>query len=205
MSMDIGIEHNVKEAVRLMSVKQNKQVPFAASMAINFTADDVAQEVTRQMDRYLDRPTPFTKKAFVNNAGRFKGKRATKRRLEAIIIAGTAQARYLSWAIFGGTRNTGANKNLIPSWTANLNKYGNIPGKRKGVANKPKHFEAEINGVRGIWQRLSTSELRLVALVNDKATYKPLFPIFKIAKQITRKNFSKNFDKAMKQAMRTAK
>lgn len=203
--MDIRIEHNVKEAVRLMSVKQNKQVPFAASMAINMTADDVAQEVTKQMDRYLDRPTPFTKKAFLTNAGKFKGKRATKNRLAATIIPGAAQARYLSWAIFGGTRNTGKAKNVIPSTTSRLNKYGNLPGKRKGLTTKPGHFEAEIGGVHGVWQRYKNGKISLVALLNDKATYRPQFPIFKIASQVTSKMFGRNFDKAMRQAMRTAK
>ena len=205
MSMDIRIEHNVKEAIKGMTRQQREQVPFAASMAVNMTADDVAKAVTVQMDRYLDRPTPFTKKAFITNTGKFKGKRATKRRLEAVIIPGAAQARYLSWAIFGGTRNTGKGKNVIPSTTASLNKYGNLPGKRRGLSNKAGHFEAEINGVHGIWTRYKNGTMKLVALVNDKATYRPIFPIFKIANGVVRNKFGKNFDKAMKQAMMTAK
>ena len=219
MSMEIGIEHNVKEAVRLMSVKQNKQVPFAASMAINFTADDVAQEVTRQMSKYLDRPTPFTEKAFVSKVGKFKGKRATKRNLEAVIIPGAAQADYLHYQVFGGTRYPKKQKIAVPTANAKLNKYGNIASRRNGLLKNDNQFIATIKGVTGIWERGHYSKagkfttkgtsrataIKLIHVFQDDVSYKPLFPMFKIASRTVNKRFGKNFDKAMKIAMVTAR
>ena len=206
--MDIDVRTNVKEMTKKLSKIQKKQVPFATSLALNMTGDDVAQSVTGAMKQYLDRPTPFTLNAFMTKGGRFKGIKAKKNKLVATIIPGAAQAEYLKYQIIGGVRNPKAKKIAIPTSNARLNKYGNIPNRKSGLIKKPsKQFIATIKGVTGVWERYGRGgkQIRLIHGFEDNVTYQPRFPMFQIAAKTVNRRFNKNFAKALSIAMQTAK
>jgi hypothetical protein len=91
--MNLSIQADFTQLTKNLTRMQREQVPFAIAQTLNNVATDVANAITVQMDRYLENPTPFTKKAYTGGRG-FKGKRATKRDFEAILIPGEIQAQY---------------------------------------------------------------------------------------------------------------
>lgn len=206
--MEIDVRTNVKEMTKKLDAIQKKQVPFATSLALNMTGDDVAQSLTGAMKQYLDRPTPFTLNAFMTKSGRFKGVKARKNSLTAILIPGAAQAEYLHYQVFGGTRNPKGKKIAIPTSNARLNKYGNIPNRKSGLIKKPsKQFIATIKGVTGVWEKYGRGgkQIKLVHGFEDNVTYQPRFPMFRIAQKTVNRRFNRNFTKALNRALATAK
>ena len=122
----INININVDSVLDTLKNIKKEQIPFAISYATNLTAQDIADEITNEMPRYLDRPTPFTLKAYLTASGKWKGKRANKRDLTAIIQAGDIQAEYLAFQVFGGTRKPKREAILVPTLLAPKNQYGNL-------------------------------------------------------------------------------
>jgi CheY-like chemotaxis protein len=123
--MNLSIQADFTQLTKNLTAMQRQQVPFAIAQTLNALADDAAKAITVQMDRYLENPTPFTKKAYTSGRG-FKGKRATKRDFEAILIPGEIQAEYLKFQIAGGTRLPNQKAILVPTQFAPKNKYGNL-------------------------------------------------------------------------------
>lgn len=175
-----------------------KQTPFATSVAINETANQAKRALEVQLPRYIDRPTPFTMRAF-------GVKRSTKRNQQAQIFVKAIQEEYLQFAIYGGTRKPKGRAIVVPK-AARLNKYGNLArGGIKRLLQKQNVFSGEINGVSGIWERGKSGRLKLLVSYADQARYRRRFPIFKIVDGVVKNNLQKNFDKALTDAMRTAK
>lgn len=205
-----NIKGDLKEITRHLNRTQKKQIPFAASMAINNTLKQVVKAEQAQIVKKLDKPTPFTVKAFKINWSR-------KNMLHGEVVIKPAQWKYLKYQIEGGTRtkhNIG-----VPTSNAKLNKYGNIPGRRKGLIKKKNQFIGTFNGTSGVWERghysksgkftsagkSRSTSLKLVVGFHDSVTYRKRFPFHKIADGVARSQFQKNFVKALNQALRTAR
>jgi hypothetical protein len=97
-----------------------KQVAFATSKALNATGKAVADAMPAEIEKAIDRPTPFTKRGV--RVLRY----ANKAKLETTVGFATAQAKYMRWQIDGGTRNPGPAGLKIPA-AINLDAFGNIP------------------------------------------------------------------------------
>lgn len=207
--LKINVSADLADIKRNLSIMQRDQVPFAASMALNETATDVARAITAQMDQYLDNPTPFTKSAYVSNRGKFKGKFANKRTLVAILIPGKVQAEYLRYQIAGGLRVPKQKAILVPTRIAPKNQYGNITrANRKAlVSGKRRFFSAGIreNRTPGVYESVNSETARPMAFYVDSAKYKPIFPIDKISSGVVRTRFPKRLQESIKKAMATAK
>lgn len=206
--MRINLSSNVEEVSKNLYKFERDQLPFAISLAVNDTAEAVANEITRQMPQYLDRPTPFTETTFQYRSGKFRGKRANKRTLTAIIEGGEIQSKYLKFQVEGGTETPKKRAIAVPTKNAPLNRYGNIPNRKAGLIKKPTQFSAEINGIAGIWERSQSKgvkKLKLIMAYEPSVQYQPRFPIYKIADGISRNTFNRRFDVAMKKALATAR
>lgn len=99
----ITVSHDVDKLAGWLSDLQRKQIPFAASVAINRTAELVKSAEELEIRDVFDRPTPLTRSAvFV--------KRSNKQSLEAVVglkdyaAKGTAASKYLATEITGGVR-----------------------------------------------------------------------------------------------------
>jgi len=115
-----------------------KQLPYAASVALNNVAFRIRAEQRSAMGRVFDRPTRLTLNAvLVNKATKRKGSAQVFIRDEA--SKGTPPSKYLKPAVFGSTRNEKrferalryagllpAGYYVVPGEGARLNKHGNI-------------------------------------------------------------------------------
>ena len=185
-----------------------KQIPFATSKALNDTADAVAKRLTGQMDRFLDRPTPFTKRAFLTASGRFKGKRANRRDLEAIIMADKAQNEYLRLNVFGGIRTPKRRAIMVPTGKVPVNRYGNVPRavQRQMAGQTGKYFKgnADNNLDPGIYRRTRTG-IEMVATYEPSANYRKIYPVKELGAAAVRYWWRIKAQQAIKFALRTAR
>lgn len=191
INIDISVD---VEPARKYLKKVQKQIPFAISQAINDTAIDATKALKVQAVKKLDRPTPFTLRGF-------RYKRSTKRHLVGVVYIADIQDRYLRYQVEGGTR---ARKNIGVPVRARLNKYGNIPGRRKGLIKKKTQFMATIKGINGVWERTKKG-VKLMVAFEDRVTYRKRFPFYKIVKGIVTNRFKRHYDKRIIAALQTAR
>lgn len=206
--MRISVEADLKQLKSRLTRLQKEQLPFAASMAINQVAADVATEITRQMPRILDRPTPFTLKAYQMRPGTFRGYRANKRNLSALINPAEIQKQYLRFQIEGGTRTPNQSKIFVPSNKAPKNQYGNVPRGRRSqiIAGKGKYFTMGQKEGRtpGVYLRTPTGVEPMAFYVQD-AKYKAILPVKQIAAGVVKSKFRRRLEESLRKAIATAR
>lgn len=220
----ITISVNLGQIERRLQAIANEQVPFATALALTNTAKDVAAGLAAEMPRHLDRPTPFTLRAWAFE-------RAEKQRAIARVYARPAQAKYLKWQIEGGDRAPNRKLQRLPG-EITLNAYGNLPageiarlialakagrrvtkarGKKIGVSNKVDLFYGDPGDGRpvGIYKRVIQSGrhllIPLVVMPQRSVRYRPRFPAKEIVRKTADRVFPGHFQTALKRAMATAR
>ena len=200
--MQIKIKDNIKQFTKGLSSFEKKQIPFAVATGINTTLFGLRKEMGKQTVKKLDSPTPATQKGFTI-------KKANKRNLTGALAIKDFVADYLKYQIDGGIRQTGKKIPVPYTQNARLNKFGNIPNKRKGLIKRPtKQFIAKIGGVSGVFQRSGRGgkQVKLLIAFEDSVTYdKKPFPFYKIGKGYINSVYSRNLARAFAKAMRTAR
>jgi hypothetical protein len=144
------------------------QVPYASALTINTLATGVKDDTPRQMEKDLDRPTPYTKRGIFIT-------RASKRKLSAVVGFKDRQAGYLRLQAKGGVRLPKGRAIPVPV-KQRRNKYGNMPrgALRRAIANNDRVFSGRVRGVSGVWKRLGPKgrkSLNLLAVYADQANY----------------------------------
>jgi len=208
MVIEISIEQDLERLTRHLSDLERKQLPFATAKALTKTAWDVRNHLAERLPRWLDRPTPFTKRAF-------RVKRATKTKQVASVYVQEIQERYLRYQIEGGTRTPKGAGIPVPTHNLRLNRYGNMPrrgGTRKlSAAERKKAFigRAGRSGDLGIWLRTGGKKrpgLKMLVAFKPSVAYRTRRIPFRRAGQIVAdRQFGPRFDAAMKDAVRSAK
>jgi hypothetical protein len=198
-----AIRVNNAEVDRILKGFSAKQLPFAIAKALTVTAQDAKREADKQLEKVLDRPTPFTKRAFGIA-------RATKQRQRSSVFVKDIQAEYLQYAIEGGTRRPDRKAILVPV-NIRLNKYGNIPSKAQGkkiraLLAKPNVFQGSVRGVSGIWQRTNKNKkLKLLIRLEDKVRYKRRLNFYGMVQGVAVKRLPINLKHSLNEAIRTAR
>lgn len=211
-----------------------KQVAFAASKALNATAKKVAEAMPAEIERAIDKPTPFTKR------GVRILKYANKANLQATVGFMDAQAKYMQWQIAGGTKHAGEHGIKLPG-NITLNAFGNIPkgvidqlkasarggglsktiarrlqagGNRRKGAEPVQLFFGKPQGKGwekapvGIYRRIPGQPGKLVPVVlfeDTPAKFKPRFDFKRKAVAIVAAEWKGQFNAALTEALRTAR
>ena len=198
--MNITIPINSRAAVRALNKIQKKQLPFAIASALTFTAKQAAKDSARATTKYLDRPTPFTKKGFGITP-------AKKTKHQAFVFIKDQQAKYMRYQISGGPRLPKRKAILVPTRNlTDINRYGNMQrSKIKQMLRHPAVFSANIKGIGGVWHRQSDGKLRLLVAWEPKVKYRKRYPFKRIVQKSVRKNYERNFKRSLANALRTAR
>jgi hypothetical protein len=209
-----------------------KQVRYAAAVALTKTAKAVQAAMPAVMDKELDRPTPFSKNGMFVMPAR-------KDALSATVGFKDRQAAYLKYQIAGGTRTPGPRGIKLPG-NIQLNSFGNIPkgmidklkaaaqdgslgrgiAKKLGVGNRRKGaapiqlFYGKPTGrgwdkaPMGIWRRVPGTPGKLIPVIVFEAAaarYKPRFNFRRAAEQVVAREWDKQFAAAFEAAIRSAR
>lgn len=196
--MQISIRHNINQITRRLSNIQKRQIPFAASQALNDTAFAAQKELKKQARKKIDRPTKFTINAF-------QVRRATKRNLESAVFIEEKRWKYLQNIIKGRTQVSSRKGFGVPV-NARLNKFGNIPGRAKGLIKKKNQFVATINGKSGVYERIrKTRQVKLMVAFEKQTTHKKQINLFRIVDSIVKAKFNQFFEIRLRRAIETAR
>jgi len=197
--MQIKIKSNIDNVINSLNRIHKKQIPFAASQAINDVLIDSQKALKVQSVKKLDRPTKQT-------VSSFRIKRSSRRKLIGEVFILPWAYEYLKFQINGGIRKTSGEGTGVPV-NARLNKFGNIPGRRKGLIKKKKQFISTINGVAGVWERVGRGgkTLKLITAFKKTVQYKKRFPFYKIIQGVVKGRFNKHMSKRLKFALATAR
>lgn len=224
MGVRIDVRRGLKELSRDFDAFRQKQLPFAASMALTSVANLVKDAETKALEETFDKPTPFTMRAF-------GVKPARKSNLVATVYARDIQAKYLEpYADSGsGMQVLGDKKGILAPKAIPLNAYGNIPkGKLAALKGRPDIFIGQITTkdrrvVNGVWQRPTptpakgqkggkgsrlanrTGKLKLLIQFEDPRPVKPRLHYGPRAEDVVRKHLIPEFKAALDRAMATAR
>lgn len=143
----IRIEIEGIEDLRLTMALWPEKFKRGLAKGLNRTAEAIEQVALVEMERAIDRPTPFSL-----NAIQIYRAQETRSNPSALLQIRPLQARYLKYAVAGGTLPT-----IVEPISISLNQHGNILGKAKGlqgIADRGRRrFVATINGKLGVWER----------------------------------------------------
>ncbi|WP_243612940.1 hypothetical protein [Shimia aestuarii] len=222
----ISFQDNIDEFERSLTDFAARQLPFAVAQALNDTAEDVDKVWQEEIERQLDRPTPFSKRGT-------RRIRATKRRQVATVTLKTIQAEYLKIQVRGGVRRPARRAILVPVGQRK-NKYGNMPkGAVQRLLAKPDVFVASKGSkatrhlAPGIYKRPRRSAYRtksvfakgkvgnknvgklkgpqLLVSFEDKARYQKRLVLDKRSASTARDVFPAHFSRRFKAALATAR
>ena len=201
------IDFDVSKAKERFNIIEKRELPFAASSAINRTVFLISQRYLRkQMDRYFDGgATPFTKRGV-----RF-GK-STKRNLTGAVYF-MSDRPYLTTVSFGGeVKPLKSNTKLIQPVNQRVNKYGNIPRNTLGkkIARTDIYFfgkpKGQPNAQYGLYRRYKRKAPSLIiAYDKDSRTQKPIFPASRLSIKYAKRVFPGIFNIAFQNAVRTSR
>lgn len=217
--MEVRIK-GVKELQDAIRGIADNQIPFATALALTNTASKAKDELVAQMDRDLDRPTPFTK-------GSLYVVKATKAKQVAMVKVRPVAERYLAKQVFGGAFPGERNDRLKLPSEVNLNEYGNISkglikqliqrinagkritkkqSERLRVSRALELFYGEPDGwPLGIYKRTPNGLIPVIVFPKQQARYTPRYRFFETGRDVAGKEFERQFRAAFVQAVSTAK
>lgn len=192
-----------------------RQLPYAASLALNQAARTARDDVTRALPAIFSAkgaaPTPFTMNAIGTTVAR-------KSNLRVEIFVKRQQARYLAIEETGGVRVRAPGSPVLAPVDVERNVYGNIPRGllRKLLEEPDTYFLARIRGVYGLWQRVagpgrqsqhvlrSARGLRLLVAFRERAVYHPRFGFSERVRASVEASFGPALEAGMAKAIATA-
>ena len=190
--IEIKVTSNEKELKKKMNVFQRKHLPKATADALNAIALKVANAERAQLQKKLNRPTPFTIKS-INYA------KATPKHLDAIIFIKDIAAKYLHYPLSGQAEHVPKGK-LVPVTGGEevLNKFGNVQGAKQGTtANKQGRF------YKGNYLfKREGGGLKLLAVWKDQIQHRKFMDFFKIGFGLIKKNYDRELDRQIKKAIK---
>ena len=194
------IETDFSQGYKMMNEIQRKELPFAASVAMNSTFAQITKKdghLYQTMDKYIDKgANPYTKRGFYYYGAR-------KNRLSGFIAVKDANS-YLDTIIFGGqVKPLKSNQFLIQPVNQRLNKYGNIPRNTfsKKAANEKQYFAGKPSGTNrpyGLYKRHKKKKPELLIMYSRKGRYqKAFYPAGRDAARYYKRHFATNFNIAI--------
>lgn len=223
----LSVKFDTSGFERKLAALKKDQVPFASAVALTGTAQDAASELNMRLPDYLDNPTPFTRKAFSSSRANKRDGKA----MRAIVFAKDAQAKYLQYQVFGGSRAPNKRAQRLPS-NVNLNEFGNIPrgeiarlialakegkriakarGRKLGISSKLDLFYGDPGNGNppGIYKRVVHGDrhalVPLIVFPSQQVQYKPRFPMRDIVQRVVAQKFAPRFKAALADAIGSAR
>ena len=197
MTINIHVKTNDKELKKKLGLFKRKYLPDATAEAINNVGAKVVNAQRAQIQKRLDRPTPFT----IKSVDMPKKLRAKRNDLSALIFVKDIAAKYLTYVYEGGIERAKKTSILAPVTSAGgerLNKFGNIIGKKNNKADAPNNIFFANNA---LFKRKGKN-VKLLAVAKPFIKHRKFLDFFKIAIGVVNNNYKKELDKQIKRAAR---
>ncbi len=204
---ELSIKSNVDQIQKQLSALAYKQVPFAIATAATNLAKEVKEAEVRNMQKVLDKPTPFTLRSV--------GVKAARKNLPiATIFVKDVAAEYLEPYEFGGTNKLNS-KALLKPVDVKVNQYGNLPRTLLARLKSKKNVffgavKTKAGLVNGVWQRIPPQKgkpggLKLLIRFEDAHQVTQHLGWFDVATKVVNTRFNKVFGAALAKALATGR
>jgi len=198
MTITVQIKSNEKELKKQLGLFKRKRLPEATAKAINNIGVKVVNAERSQLQKKLDRPTPFTIKS-IDMPAKF---RAKPNDLSALVFIKPIAQKYLRYVYQGGIERPTKSKIFAPVTSAGgerTNKFGNLIGlKGKKLDNRKDLF---LNN-NALWKREGDGGLKLLAVAKNFIKHTKLLDFFKIGIGVIKNNYDKELDKQIRKVIR---
>lgn len=206
--LNITLQFDHAEFDRSARATMDENIIPALVDTVNTLADLAIDALVEAQSTFLDRPTPFTQKAWVRGRTVVKGNDSVVGDVHLLPI----QAEYLQYVIDGGVRRAGdyattALGPLIPGKDDELDSYGNLPRD---------YVQRMLADPDVAWVHLSPGKppalirhragqpVEILALIIEKAVNKPNLPVYDIIGETIATGASKAFADALQVKSKTA-
>lgn len=204
MSLTAEIKTNIAAANRRLNAIERNQIPFATSLALNRTAANAMVSERRNMVSDMVGPVKWT-------LGSLRFKKSTKRDLTASVYVDKRAIEYLKYTV--ASRRTKYPRRqvlMVPVGLQRLGGRGRVTQRgmkryRETLLARKDHFEAQIRGTRGIFQRMPQGKVRLVVLYVDQTQYQRAWDFYANVQRQARREFGGQFRLALAYALKTAR
>jgi hypothetical protein len=189
-----------------------KQLPYAASRALNDSAKKAAASLNQSTNQFFDRPTRFTQNSY--SVSSF----SNKANLTAELSPKQIQARYLTPSIVGGVRPQRPSERrlggITPAWRpgmdAKLNANGNMSkaAALKALQGGPSLFSLKDQKGKlrpGVYQRMKPGAVKSILSFNRLPNIPKRWPVERIAMASLNATWAPLLNKYMAEALKTAK
>ena len=202
---NINVETDIREAQRMLKRGGERNVPLAIAQSLTATAKHLRKVQRRQMSKYMDRPSKWTKNSL--NLEMAKWRDYHRGTMYARVFARDDKHEYLKYVVYGGRRTPTRRALRVPGNNARLNRFGNLT--KNYIDNelkKPNTFMGNVNGVAGLWRRGKRTgrgqRLTLLVLFTDEMNFKGgQWPFFRISERIVDRELPKQINKAVRRAL----
>lgn len=185
--LKVNLENEIKRLKKDLSRVEKKAVPNAAILSINDTLKLVKAGQQLQMKRKLENPTNFT----LNSLKIFEANKKTRSPKGRIFIF-RRQEEYIKYQIDGGVSRSVKGGFPVPVDRSLKNRFGNLRRGKTRLFRTKKDFYADINGTRGIWQRVGKDNIKLRIVFSDQNVYnKKPYDFYGTGKRIIDAHFNK--------------
>lgn len=218
--VNVNLKSNIKQVLKETDRVYKKDLPKAFGKSIDKAAKSTAFLLSKATHRYFETPTPFITNSFGYwNTNQNQKKLNQKRSFVGIVgnrkfikigktISSSAATlrrnKLFELQIFGGVRKPNNSKLIKPAKHSKLNQYGNLSRTLYGraKANKNRFFigtPGNKNPAKflGIYEKKKKG-LKMVAKLDDTATYVRKFPYYVIIRRNIPKVIGKEFPKLIR-------
>jgi hypothetical protein len=227
-TITLDIKSELPKAIRWTDA-MTKQLPFAISQALNSTAFDARTSINSSTRQYFDRPNRFTQTAFLAAKST---KRTLEATVYANDQKGRDRARYLRFGIAGGTRpqkgferkflaevvgtqRIPSGAQLVPTALVKRDGSGGvslatIKRIQKGLTGNARggfFIGTPKGGDRppGIYRRSRERLFPYFIVTQERATYRPRFPIGQIGQKVVQRRFGQYLRSSLERALASAR
>lgn len=185
MQIRVDVRAALKDVTRTLKGLERQQLPFVLAQTATETAREVAKAETAGLSKVFDRPTPFTKRAFMVIP-------ALKKRPVAIVQARDIQDQYLEPYESHGSQWLGSKRAMLTPADVGLNSYGNLPvGTIQALKGRRDVFIGAVKlkdgrTLNGIWQRPLESTRLYGDKRSNRSGHLKLLVVFTDPKPVTK-------------------
>ena len=209
MVVSLSIRDNIAQVQKRLTAIERRQIPFAASQAINDTVKDIRKRIVE-----VTAPRAFTlrNRRFISSQLRMEF--ATKRRLVGAVFDAKGRGQ-LELHARGGIKRPRGRHLAIPTEDVKAKRTGSgrIPKRLtpRTVLNKAGRRRAFVvtfrSGQEAIVRRIGKGRqpLEVLHLLERRARIPRSFRFFEDAKKVTKARFKRHFERRLRQALRTAR
>lgn len=197
--LKLEVSFDFSKAIEMLTDIEQKQIPFATSVALNTTAFDAQSQTRRGLSRRFILRNNFVERGILVV-------RSTKTQLWAKVYS---RDYFMALQETGGTKTPSSGTRIALPATVRKNVRGLIPKSQRPPALRGQRtFRATIHGREGLFKRVRKGKrlpITMLYAFKPSVQIRPRFGLEETVRGVVKSNWSNNFAFAFAKALATAR